>query len=89
MFFFVVVFLTDPMMVVLLVPVMKNKAGKNGCSENDKPIALTSILSNLFKIILLERITEFVKTIYNGFGFNKKLGNDDMYRFSCRNDLQI
>uniref|UniRef100_A0A3P9H128 Reverse transcriptase domain-containing protein n=1 Tax=Oryzias latipes TaxID=8090 RepID=A0A3P9H128_ORYLA len=69
-------FLPDSMIAVMLVPVIKNKAGKIGCTENYRPIALASILSKLFEIILLDMITEFVKTTHNQFGFKEKLGTD-------------
>jgi len=38
-------FLLDTMISVLLVPVIKDKSGKVGCSDNYRPIALANVLS--------------------------------------------
>lgn len=49
--------LPDSMMSVLLVPVVKDKAGKVSSSDNYRPIALASVLCKLVEHILLERVS--------------------------------
>lgn len=48
--------LPDSMMSVLLVPVIKDKAGTVSSLDNYRPIALASILSKVVEYILPERI---------------------------------
>ena len=53
--------LPDTMLTVTLVPVIKDKAGKIGSLDNNRPIALASILSNVLE--------KFIYTTENLFGF--------------------
>src|SRR4029434_6577159 len=48
--------LPTSIMSVLLVPVLKNKAGKLNSIDNYRPIALASILSKVFERILLMKL---------------------------------
>jgi len=67
-------FIPDSFMKVLLSPVIKDKAGKVGSSDNYRPNALASTLSKIFELILLPR---FEKTSTdNQFGFKSKHGTD-------------
>ena len=68
--------LPDSMLSVLLVPVIKVKTGKISSIENYRPIALASILSKVLEIIILDRLSEYVETTDNQFGFKSKLGTD-------------
>ncbi len=47
--------LPDSMLTVLLVPVIKDIAGKVGSLDNYRPIVLASILSKVLERILLDR----------------------------------
>lgn len=69
-------FLPDSMLTVLLVPVIKNKTGKVGNSDNYRPIALASIVSKVIKMILLDRISQCIRSADNQFGFKAMLGTD-------------
>ena len=69
-------FLPDSMMTVQLVPLVKDKAGKVGSSENYRPIALANILSKVVEQILLERINELIISTDNQFGFKPRHGTD-------------
>ena len=69
-------FLPDNLMSVILVPVIKDKAGKINSKDNYRPIALASILSKVLEMIILKRIEEYLLTSDNQFGFKKKLGTD-------------
>ena len=64
------------MLSVILVPVIKDKAGKICSKDNYRPIALASVFSKSIEIIILGRIKIFLDTNPNQFGFKKKHGTD-------------
>ncbi len=68
--------LPDSMISVVLVPVIKDKAGKITSSGNYRPIALASIVSKALEVILLDRISFLIGTKSNQFGFKKNHGTD-------------
>ena len=68
--------LPDSILSVLLVPVIKDKAGKINSSENYWPIALASILSKVLERTILGRLEQFILTSDNQFGFKPKHGTD-------------
>uniref|UniRef100_A0A671UZC4 Reverse transcriptase domain-containing protein n=1 Tax=Sparus aurata TaxID=8175 RepID=A0A671UZC4_SPAAU len=68
--------LPDSILSVVLVPVIKDKAGKLNSSENYRPIALASILSKVLEKILLNRLEQYILTTDNQFGFKRKHGTD-------------
>ena len=74
--FFVHGFLPDSMLSVLIVPVIKDKAGTINSKDNYRPIALASIVSKLVEIIMLNRMETHLLTQPNQFGFKKKHGTD-------------
>ena len=62
----------DSMLSILLVPVLKDKAGWVSCMDNYRPIALASILSNVVERILLDRVSGYLSSCDNQFGFKQK-----------------
>ena len=58
------------MLSVVLVPVIKDKAGEISS------IGLASVFSKLIEIIILDRIEMYTDTNPNQFGFKKKHGTD-------------
>ena len=70
--------LPDSMISVILVPVIKDKdkAGKITSKDNYRPIALASLVSKVVEIIILYRLSGYLLTNPNQFGFKKKLGSD-------------
>ena len=68
--------LPDSMLSILLVPVLKDKAGRVSCMDNYRPIALASIISKVVERILLDRITGYLSSCDNQFGFKPKHGTD-------------
>ena len=66
--------LPDSLLTVILVPVIKDKAGKVGSMDNYRPIALASILSKVIERILLDRLSEYIHTTDNQFGFKAEHG---------------
>ena len=69
-------FLPDSMLSVVLVPVIKNKSRRINDSDNYRPIALASIASKVVEKVILNRISEYLLTTCNQFGFKNKLGTD-------------
>ena len=74
--FFVHGFLPEDMLSVVVVPVIKDKAGKINSRDNYRPIALASIMSKLIERILLKRAEDSLMTSDNQFGFKTKHGTD-------------
>ena len=62
----------DAFMQSILVPVIKNKSGDSNDVNNYRPIALVTIASNFFEMILLDVMESFIVTCDNQFGFKKK-----------------
>ena len=62
------------MLSVVLVPVIKDKAGKISSKDNYRPIALASVFSKIIELIILGRIEIFLDTNPNQFCFKKKHG---------------
>ena len=74
--FFVHGFLPESMLAVLIVPVIKDKAGNINSKDNYRPIALASIISKIVETIMLSRMEIHLVTQANQFGFKKKHGTD-------------
>ena len=68
--------LPNSILSVLLVPVLKDKAGKLNSRDNYRPIALASIISKVLERILLTRMEMYVLTTDNQFGFKRKHSTD-------------
>ena len=69
-------FLPNAIMYVMLVPVLKDKAGKLNSIDNYRPIALASILPKVLEKILLTKTETYVLTTDNQFGFKIKHRTD-------------
>ena len=69
--------LPDSLMKVVLVPVIKNKAGSIGSMNNYRPVALASAISKVYEIVLLNKMKPFLNTHDNQFGYKKGLGTDN------------
>ncbi|KAK2189073.1 hypothetical protein NP493_115g03011 [Ridgeia piscesae] len=86
--FFAHGFLPESMLSVVLVPVIKDKAGKISSKDNYRPIALASVFSKIIEVIILGRIEIFLDTNPNQFGFKKKHDTDQcIYVIKEINDL--
>ena len=68
--------LPHSMLLVTLVPVIKDKAGRVGSLDNYQPIALATVVSKVLVIILLDRLGSYRSTADNQFGFKPKLSTD-------------
>ena len=60
------------LMETIIVPIVKDKKGDIGSKDNYRPIALTSILSKIFEILILTRYQSMLTTTDNQFGFKQK-----------------
>ena len=71
-------FLPESMMSVVLIPIIKDKKAKvsNFSIDNYRPVAIASVVSKVVERILLDRLSEYLDTMGNQFGFKKKLGTD-------------
>lgn len=82
---------TNSILPVLIVSVMKDKAGKINSMENYRPISLASILSKVFERILLNRLKQYILTT-DQFGFKQHctdmyicLKNENSYKYCNQN----
>ena len=69
-------FLPDSLMNTVIVPVIKNKSGDVSDTNNYRPIALSSIVSKAFEIILLSRCEEYIGSSDCQFGFKSGHSTD-------------
>ena len=59
-----------------IVPIVKDKTGILTDKNNYRPIAITSVMSKIFELLLLDHLHYNVQTCDNQFGFKKKHGTD-------------
>ena len=69
-------FLPDIFMKCELIPVAKDLGGDMSNSNNYRPIAIASIISKIFDLVLLDRIRIFIQTSDNQFGFKANSGTE-------------
>ena len=69
-------YLPSSLLTVILVPIIKNKAGNVNAMDNYRPVALSNIFSKVLEFIILDRIECYLVTNSNQFGFKKKHGTD-------------
>ena len=69
-------FLPNDLMKCELIPVIKDLGGDLCSSDNYRPIAIASIVSKLFELVLLERMKSFIDTCDNQFGFKQNSGTE-------------
>ena len=69
-------FLPESMMSVVLIPIIKDKKAKISSIDNYRPVAIASVVSKVVERILLDRLSEYLDTMSNQFGFKPKLGTD-------------
>ena len=60
----------------VLVPVIKSKTGRIMSKDNYRPIALASIVSKVAESIIFNRISCYLDTCPNQFGFKRNHGTD-------------
>ena len=69
-------FLPESLMSVTLIPVIKNKKVQFNNADNYRPIAIASVISKVLENILLCRLSTYLDTNFNQFGFKRRHGTD-------------
>ena len=69
-------YLPDILILVLLVPLIKDKNGNHSDISNYRPIALATIISKVIEAILLERCKKYLKTSDNQFAYKSGHGTE-------------
>ncbi len=66
----------EDMMKTVLIPIVKDKNESLASSDNYRPIAITSVLSKILELLLLQRTSTQLQTTANQFGFKPKHSTD-------------
>ena len=69
-------YLPKDMLSIVLIPILKDKAGNLSSKDNYRPVALASITSKVLEVVILRRIEGLLETCGNQFGFKRKHGTD-------------
>ena len=69
-------YLPPAMIETTIVPIVKNKSGNLSDSSNYRPIALATIVSEMFGSVLLFKCAEYLPTSDNQFGFKSSHSTD-------------
>ena len=69
-------FMPQDFMLTVIIPVVKNKKGDLSDCDNYRPIALTTLVSKVFEVVILNRYKNMFVTSCNQFGFKPKLGTE-------------
>ena len=64
------------MIANVLVPVIKSKTGRIMSKDNYRPIALASVVSKVAEIVIYNRISVYLDTCPNQFGFKRNHSTD-------------
>ena len=68
--------LPDSMIANVLVPVIKSKTGRIMPKDNYRPIALASVVSKVAESVIYNRISVYLDTCPNQFGFKRNHSTD-------------
>ena len=69
-------YLPSKLMETIIVPILKDKKGDLGSKDNYRPIALTTVVSKLFEILILNRYQHLLQTTDHQFGFKQSHSTD-------------
>jgi hypothetical protein len=69
-------YLPEEFMFTLIIPLLKDKKGDITSKDNYRPIAITTMFSKVFELLLLARYDDRLHTADNQFGYKKGLGTD-------------
>ena len=73
-------FLLEHLISSVLIPIVKDKSGDVMDKGNYRPIALSSVISKAFEVLLLDRMEYCLLTSDNQFEFKSKHSTD---QFIC------
>ena len=68
--------LPDSMIANVLVPVIKSKTGRSMSKDKYRPIELASVVSKVAEIVIYNRISVYLDTYPNQFGFKRNHSTD-------------
>ena len=71
-------YLSSKLMDTVIVPIVKDKKGDLRSKNNASPIALITIMSKLFEILILNRYGDLLHSNDNQFGYKKKHATDPL-----------
>jgi hypothetical protein len=80
-------YLPDDLMKTIIVPVVKDKRGNVTDKDNYRPIALTTVMSKVLELLILDKIELELYTCDNQFGFKSK-HSTDMCTFALKQVLE-
>ena len=69
-------YMPSKLMETVIVPIIKDKRGQVTDKNNYRPIAITSVSSKVFELLILERYSSELETTHNQFGFKSDHGTD-------------
>ena len=69
-------YVPEAFMDTLILPIVKDTKEDLGDSDNYRPIALTSVISKVFELVILERCRSILDTSPHQFGFKAKHGTE-------------
>ena len=69
-------YLPDDLMLTHIIPIVKNKKGDITSKDNYRPIAISSVLSKVFELILIARYSDYLDTSHNQFGYKEKTSSE-------------
>ena len=79
-------YLPDELMCVTMQPIVKNKRKSHSDKGNYRPIAIATASSKLLELLLLNRMSPYLETADNQFGFKPRLGTE-MAVFSLKETI--
>ena len=68
--------LLQKLLETIIVPIIKDKKGLITNTDNNRPIAVTTVVSKIMELVLLERLHSHLCTSDNQFGFKAGHGTD-------------
>ena len=81
-------YLPTKLMDTLIVPLVKNKSGNIHDKNNYRPIALVTAFSKILESVLLDMLSEFLKTSDNQFGF-KRGHSTDLAIYALKSTVEL
>ena len=69
-------YLPDSVMETVIIPIVKSKKGDISSMENYRPIAITTIISKVIELLILDKYSSLFSTHDNQFGFKSNHGTD-------------
>ena len=69
-------YMPKEMIKSMIVPIIKSKTRSITDKSNYRPVAISTVMSKLFELLLLDRLEPYLTTMDNQFGFKKHHGTE-------------